>query len=213
MIKKIKTLTNLINEAFVLVLRTNTKDEGIETAKAAINGGCNIIEVTFTIPNADKVIEELIKDKNEDVVIGAGTVLDAETARIAILAGAEFIVSPSFDKETAKLCNRYGIPYIPGCFTPREINEARECGSDVIKLFPGSAFKPTIVKDLKAPIKGIAVMASGGVSFENMDEWFNNSCDIVSIGSAIIKLKEPAKIEAETRKYIERVKKLRMQRG
>lgn len=213
MIKKIKTLTNLINEAFVLVLRTNTKDEGIETAKAAIKGGCNIIEVTFTIPNADKVIEELIKDKNEEVVIGAGTVLDAETARIAILAGAEFIVSPSFDKETATLCNRYGIPYIPGCFTPREIKEARECGSDVIKLFPGSAFKPTIVKDLKAPIKGIAVMSSGGVSFENMDEWFNNSCDIVSIGSAIIKLKEPAKIEAETRKYIERVKKLRMQRG
>ena len=212
MIKKIKTLTNLINEAFVLVLRTNTKDEGIETAKAAIKGGCNIIEVTFTIPNADKVIEELIKDKNEEV-IGAGTVLDAETARIAILAGAEFIVSPSFDKETATLCNRYGIPYIPGCFTPREIKEARECGSDVIKLFPGSAFKPTIVKDLKAPIKGIAVMASGGVSFENMDEWFNNSCDIVSIGSAIIKLKDPAKIEAETRKYIERVKKLRMQRG
>ena len=213
MIKKIKILTNLINEAFVLVLRTNTKDEGIETAKAAIKGGCNIIEVTFTIPNADKVIEELIKDKNEEVVIGAGTVLDAETARIAILAGAEFIVSPSFDKETATLCNRYGIPYIPGCFTPREIKEARECGSDVIKLFPGSAFKPTIVKDLKAPIKGIAVMASGGVSFENMDEWFNNSCDIVSIGSAIIKLKDPAKIEAETRKYIERVKKLRMQRG
>ena len=213
MIKKIKTLTNLINEAFVLVLRTNTKDEGIETAKAAIKGGCNIIEVTFTIPNADKVIEELIKDKNEEVVIGAGTVLDAETARIAILAGAEFIVSPSFDKETATLCNRYGIPYIPGCFTPREIKEARECGSDVIKLFPGSAFKPTIVKDLKAPIKGIAVMASGGVSFENMDEWFNNSCDIVSIGSAIIKLKDPAKIEAETRKYIERVKKLRMHRG
>ena len=213
MIKKIKTLTNLINEAFVLVLRTNTKDEGIETAKAAIKGGCNIIEVTFTIPNADKVIEELIKDKNEEVVIGAGSVLDAETARIAILAGAEFIVSPSFDKETATLCNRYGIPYIPGCFTPREIKEARECGSDVIKLFPGSAFKPTIVKDLKAPIKGIAVMASGGVSFENMDEWFNNSCDIVSIGSAIIKLKDPAKIEAETRKYIERVKKLRMQRG
>lgn len=213
MIKKIKTLTNLINEAFVLVLRTNTKDEGIETAKAAIKGGCNIIEVTFTIPNADKVIEELIKDKNEEVVIGAGTVLDAETARIAILAGAEFIVSPSFDKETATLCNRYGIPYIPGCFTPREIKEARECGSDVIKLFPGSAFKPTIVKDLKAPIKGIAVMASGGVSFENMDEWFNNSCDIVSIGSAIVNLKDPAKIEAETRKYIERVKKLRMQRG
>lgn len=213
MIKKIKTLTNLINEAFVLVLRTNTKDEGIETAKAAIKGGCNIIEVTFTIPNADKVIEELIKDKNEEVVIGAGTVLDAETARIAILAGAEFIVSPSFDKETATLCNRYGIPYIPGCFTPREIKEARECGSDVIKLFPGSAFKPSIVKDLKAPIKGIAVMASGGVSFENMDEWFNNSCDIVSIGSAIIKLKDTAKIEAETRKYIERVKKLRMQRG
>ena len=209
MIKKIKTLTNLINEAFVLVLRTNTKAEGIETAKSAIRGGCNVIEVTFTTPKADEIIEELIEGKNDDVVIGAGTVLDSETARIAILSGAEFIVSPSFDKETAILCNRYGIPYIPGCFTAREIKEARECGVDIIKLFPGSAFKPSIVKDIKAPIKGIAVMASGGVSFENMDEWFKNSCDIVSIGSALTKLKEPKKIEMETRKYIERVKSLR----
>lgn len=208
MIKKIKTLTNLLNEAFVLVLRTNTKAEGIEIAKAAINGGCNIVEVTFTIPKADEVIEELIKDKKEGVVIGAGTVFDAETARIAILSGAEFIVSPSFDKETAMLCNKYGIPYIPGCFTPREIMEARQYGSDIIKLFPGSALKPTIVKDIKSPIKGIGVMASGGVSFENMDEWFKNDCDIVSIGSAIVNLKDPTIVEEETRKYIERVKKL-----
>lgn len=210
MIKKIKTLTNLLNEAFVLVLRTNTKVEGIDIAKAAISGGCNIVEVTFTIPKADEVIEELIKDKKDGVVIGAGTVFDAETARIAILSGAEFIVSPSFDKETAMLCNKYGIPYIPGCFTPREIMEARQYGSDVIKLFPGSALKPTIVKDIKSPIKGIGVMASGGVSFENMDEWFKNDCDIVSIGSAIVNLKDPLKVEVETRKYIERVKKLRV---
>lgn len=209
MINKIKTLTNLINEAFVLVLRTNTKVEGINTAKAAISGGCNVIEVTFTTPGADEIIKELIEDKKDNVIIGAGTVLDSETARVAILSGAEFIVSPSFDKDTAILCNRYGIPYIPGCFTAREIKEARELGVDVIKLFPGSAFKPSIVKDLKGPIKGIAIMVSGGVSFENMDEWLDNGCDIVSIGSALTKLKEFNKIEEETKKYIERIKNLR----
>lgn len=211
MIKKIQTLTNLLNKAFVLVLRTNTKDEGIEVANAAINGGCEIIEVTFTIPKADEVITELVKDKKENVVIGAGTVFDAETARIAILAGAEFIVSPCFNPKTASLCNTYGIPYIPGCFTPKEILEAREYGVDVIKLFPGSAMKPSIVKDFKAPIKGIAVMASGGVSYENMSEWFKYGCDVISIGSAIVNLKDPVKIEQETKKYIDCVEKIRMQ--
>lgn len=206
MINKVETINNLVKEAFVLVLRTNTKAEGISVAKGAINGGCNVIEVTFTIPNANDVISELCESKLESVVIGAGTVLDAETARIAILAGAEFIVSPSFNKDTAIICNRYGVPYIPGCFTIREIVEARESGVDVVKLFPGSAFKPTIIKDIKAPIKGIGIMVSGGVSYDNISDWIENGCDVVSIGNAIVNLKDPIIIEKETRKYIERVR-------
>ena len=176
MISRVNTINAIEKEAFVLVLRTDTKEEGILVANAAIEGGCNVIEVTFTIPNAEDVIKELSSNKKKGLIIGAGTVLDSETARIAILAGAEFIVSPSFNKETAIICNRYGIPYIPGCFTVKEVVEARESGVDVIKLFPGSAFKPSIIKDIKAPIKGIGVMVSGGVSFDNMGEWFKNGC-------------------------------------
>ncbi|ATD55784.1 bifunctional 2-keto-4-hydroxyglutarate aldolase/2-keto-3-deoxy-6-phosphogluconate aldolase [Clostridium chauvoei] len=209
MINKVRVLSGLEKEAFVLVLRTDTCKDGIEVAKASIEGGCNVIEVTFTIPNASTVITELCKDKKDGVIIGAGTVLDSETARIAILAGAEFIVSPSFNKETAILCNRYGVPYIPGCFTVREIVEAKEMGADVIKLFPGSAFKPSIIKDFKAPIKGLSVMVSGGVSFDNMEDWFKNGCDVVSIGSAIVKLKDPKVVKEETRKYIDRVKEIK----
>ncbi|MDZ5000990.1 bifunctional 2-keto-4-hydroxyglutarate aldolase/2-keto-3-deoxy-6-phosphogluconate aldolase, partial [Clostridium perfringens] len=141
----------------------------------------------------------------EDAIIGAGTVLDSETARIAILAGAKFIVSPSFNRETSIICNRYGIPYIPGCFSVREVVEAREYGSDIVKLFPGSAFKPSIIKDIKAPIKGIGIMVSGGISYDNMSEWVSNGCDIISIGSSIVNLKDPVIIEKETRKYIERI--------
>lgn len=209
MIKKISRLKNIEKEAFVLVLRADSKKEGIDVAKAAINGGCKVIEVTFTIKDADEVIKALVSDKDEDVIIGAGTVLDAETARVAILKGAEFIVSPCFNKDTAIMCNRYGIPYIPGCFTVREIVEAREYGSDIVKLFPGSAFKPSIIKDIKAPIKDIGVMVSGGVSYDNISEWFKYGAEVVSIGSAITKLKDPEKIKKETEKYIKLVKDIK----
>ena len=209
MIKKISRLNSIEKEAFVLVLRADTAKEGIDVAKAAIDGGCKVIEVTFTIKDADEVIKTLVSDKNEDVVIGAGTVLDAETARVAILKGAEFIVSPCFSKETAIMCNRYGVPYIPGCFTVKEIVEARECGSDIVKLFPGSDFKPSIIKDIKAPIKDIGVMVSGGVSYDNISEWFKYGAEVVSIGSAITKLKDPEKIKKETEKYIKLVKDIK----
>ena len=209
MINKINKLVTIGKEAFVLVLRSDTTEEGIEIAKAAIGGGCKVIEVTFTIPNADEVIKNLVNDKNDDVLIGAGTVLDPETARLAILKGAEFIVSPYFNKETSIICNRYGVPYIPGCFTTKEIVEARESGVDVIKLFPGSAYSPSIVKDIKAPIKDIGVMVSGGVSYDNISEWFKCGAEMVSIGSAITKLKDPDKVKNETEKYINLVKELK----
>lgn len=208
MINKVNVLNKLLKNAFVLVLRTNTKEEGISIANAAIKGGCNVVEVTFTIPNANDVISELSKNNDKDIIIGAGTVLDSETARVAILAGAKFIVSPSFNKETAIICNRYGVPYIPGCFTVREVVEAREYGTDIVKLFPGSAFKPSIIKDIKAPIKGIGIMVSGGISYDNISEWIANGCDVISIGSSIVNLKDPVIVEKETRKYIERIKEI-----
>ena len=119
------------------------------------------------------------------MIIGAGTVLDAATARIAILAGAEFIVSPAFDKETAKLCNLYQIPYMPGCMTITEMTTAMQYGADIIKLFPGSAFGPSFVKAVKAPLPQANIMPTGGVSLDNMEEWFKNGVIAVGAGGKL----------------------------
>lgn len=149
MIEKIRTLNKITDVGVVAVVRANSIEEAEKISAACIEGGISAIEVTFTVPGADKVIASL-KEKfsEEELVVGAGTVLDSETARIAILAGAKYIVSPGFDLETAKLCNRYQIPYMPGCMTITEIIKAMEAGADVIKVFPGSAFGPSIIKDL-----------------------------------------------------------------
>ena len=145
MIKKIDILERIVDIGVVAVIRANSTKEAIKISESCIEGGIPAIEVTFTVNDADKVIREL-KDKfpNDKLIVGAGTVLDSETARVAILNGAEYIVSPSFDLETAKLCNRYQIPYMAGCMTITEIIRAMEAGVDIIKLFPGSAYGPSI---------------------------------------------------------------------
>ncbi|OHE45176.1 MAG: bifunctional 2-keto-4-hydroxyglutarate aldolase/2-keto-3-deoxy-6-phosphogluconate aldolase, partial [Tenericutes bacterium GWF2_38_8] len=140
---------------------------------------------------ASYVIEALAKTFTKDeLIVGAGTVLDSETARIAILAGAQYIVSPGFDLETAKLCNRYQIPYMPGCLTITEMIKAMEAGSDIIKLFPGSAFGPSYVKAVKGPLPQANIMPTGGVSLDNVSEWIKNGVVAVGVGG---ELTSPAK--------------------
>ncbi len=138
--KKLQTLMRLTDGGVVAVVRANTKEEAINISSACIEGGISGIEITFTVAEADSVIKELAKmhKDSQEVVIGAGTVLDEATARLAILAGAQFVVSPAFDGSVAKLCNRYQIPYLPGCMTITEIVQALEAGVDMVKLFPGS---------------------------------------------------------------------------
>ncbi|MGL5415472.1 MAG: bifunctional 2-keto-4-hydroxyglutarate aldolase/2-keto-3-deoxy-6-phosphogluconate aldolase [Clostridium sp.] len=205
--EKLKILNRLIESKFVLVLRAESKEKALEIARNSIEAGIKIIEVTFTIPQAEEVIKILVEEygKNSEIIIGAGTVFDSETSRIAILNGAKFIVAPTFSGETCKSCNRYGIPYIPGCFTPTEIITARESGVDIAKLFPGSAFSPKIIKDLKAPIRGIGIMVSGGVNYENMNEWFKNGADVISIGSAVTSIKDKDAMRKEVNKYIRKL--------
>ena len=152
MLRKGKILERLADIGIVAVVRGESVAEGVRISKACAKGGIPAIEVTYTVPGATEVIKALKEqDVNNEMIIGAGTVLDAATARIAILAGAEFIVSPAFDKETAKLCNLYQIPYMPGCMTITEMTTAMQYGADIIKLFPGSAFGPSFVKAVKAP--------------------------------------------------------------
>ncbi|GEK37000.1 MULTISPECIES: bifunctional 4-hydroxy-2-oxoglutarate aldolase/2-dehydro-3-deoxy-phosphogluconate aldolase [Enterococcus] len=186
--KKIEILSRLKNAGVIAVVRGKTSEEALNACHAIIKGGLTGIELTFTVPQADQVIKELLAtyQEREEIVIGAGTVLDAVTARLAILAGAEYIVSPCFDKETAELCNLYQVPYLPGCMTIDEIKTALKSGVDIVKLFPGSAFGPSIVSAFKAPMPQVNIMPTGGVSLENMQDWFDAGVVTVGVGGNLL---------------------------
>ena len=186
--KKVNILSKLRKAGVIAVVRGNSKNEVIKAVEAIIEGGMKGIELTFTVPHAEEIIAELVEkyQNHSDIVIGAGTVLDSVTARIAIMAGAEYIVSPSFDRETAEICNLYQIPYLPGCMTITEMKEALKAGVDIIKLFPGSAFGPSIVKAFKAPLPHLNIMPTGGVSLENMGDWFKAGVVAVGVGGNLL---------------------------
>lgn len=186
--KKTAILNKLENAGVIAVVRGETVEEAIKASNAIVKGGITGIELTFTVPNADHAIAELAANYKKDptIVIGAGTVLDAVTARLAIMAGAEFIVSPCFDKETAKICNLYQIPYLPGCMTITEMKTALTYGADIVKLFPGSAFGPSIVKAFKAPLPHLNIMPTGGVSLANMQDWFAAGVVAVGVGGNLL---------------------------
>ncbi|NMD72313.1 bifunctional 4-hydroxy-2-oxoglutarate aldolase/2-dehydro-3-deoxy-phosphogluconate aldolase [Bacillus sp. DNRA2] len=212
--KKINILSKLTECGVVAVVRAESKEEAVAISEACVNGGVNGIEITLTVQNADEVINELssLYKNNDKVVVGAGTVLDFATARIAILSGAEFIVSPAFDEETAKLCNLYGIPYMPGCMTITEMKRALEAGVDIVKLFPGSAFGPDFVKAVKAPLPQVNIMPTGGVDLDNIGQWIKNGCVAVGVGGNLVAPAKNGDFEAITeyaKQYIAKVQEAR----
>lgn len=213
MIEKLETLKKITDIGVVAVIRTENAEMAEKTSKACIDGGIPAIEVTFTVPGADKVITSLkSKFTKDQLIVGAGTVLDSETARMAILAGAEYIVSPGFDLETVKLCNRYQIPYMAGCMTITEMIKAMEAGADVIKLFPGDAFGPSMVKNIKAPLPQVPIMPTGGVSLENVEEWIKNGCIAVGVGGKLTAGAKTGNYDEVTRiakLFVEKVKAAR----
>ena len=179
-IKKIKDV------GVVAVVRANTADEAKKITEACMKGGVPAIELTFTVPGAHKVIEELAAYyNNDDIILGAGTVLDPETARIAILSGAQYVVSPYFDEATIKLCNRYAVPCMPGCMTIHDVVKSLELGCDIIKLFPGDAFGPGMVKAIKGPIPQANIMPTGGVDVNNVADWIKAGVVAVGAGSSL----------------------------
>ena len=182
--KKFDVLNRIASVGVVAVVRANSEEEAVNISAACIKGGVPAIEVTFTVPGADQVIKTLKKTFSDDeLIVGAGTVLDSETARIAILAGAEYIVSPGFDLESAKLCNRYQVPYMPGCMTITEIVRAMEAGCDIVKLFPGSLPGASYVKAVKGPLPQANIMPTGGVNLNNVQDWINAGVVAVGTGS------------------------------
>lgn len=165
------------------IVRTDDSSQAARIVEACAQGGASAIEITFTVPAAAGIIEDLAKRYPADqIALGAGTVLDPETARIAILAGARFVVSPSLNTATARLCNRYQIPYLPGAGTIREIVEAMESGAHIIKIFPGETLGPAFVKAAKAPLPQASLMPTGGVSIENAAEWIQAGSVALGVG-------------------------------
>jgi 2-dehydro-3-deoxyphosphogluconate aldolase/(4S)-4-hydroxy-2-oxoglutarate aldolase len=180
---KLKVLEKIVGSGLVAVVRAESSDQAARIAEACARGGVGAIEVTFTVPGAAAVIADLVKTyKSGEILIGAGTVLDPETARAAILVGAQFVVSPSLNASTARLCNRYQIPYMPGAGTIREVVEAMECGADIVKAFPGEILGPAFVKAVTGPLPQASLMPTGGVSLENVGEWIEAGSVAVGVG-------------------------------
>lgn len=213
--EKQQVLTKMTESGLVAVVRANNADEAIRISDACLEGGCSAIELTFTVPGAHKVIEALAtKYTKGEMLLGAGTVLDSETARTAILSGANFVVSPGFNEDAAKLCNRYAVPYLPGCMTITEVLRAMECGADIVKIFPADLFGPAIIKDIKGPLPHAKMMPTGGVDVSNVDQWIKAGAVAVGAGSSLTagaKTGDYAKITQTAKEFIARIKEARGQ--
>jgi 2-dehydro-3-deoxyphosphogluconate aldolase/(4S)-4-hydroxy-2-oxoglutarate aldolase len=180
--QKLKDLGRILDMGIVAVVRAESPDQAIRIAEACKEGGINAIEITFTVPGAAAAIESVVKRFKDEVIAGAGTVLDPETARIAILSGARFVVSPSLNAETARLCNRYQVPYMPGAASVRDIVDALECGAEIIKLFPGETLTPAFIKACKGPLPQASLMPTSGVSIDNIAGWIQAGAVAVGVG-------------------------------
>ncbi|VED33784.1 2-dehydro-3-deoxyphosphooctonate aldolase [Staphylococcus warneri] len=211
--KKMQTLNRLHDNYLVAVVRGKSKADAIAAVEHMIDGGIYNIEITFTTPQAEEVIQHLSQHViDENVVIGAGTVLDSTTVRLAILNGAEYVVSPHFDPEIAKMCNRYAVPYLPGCGSVTEIVQAMETGVDLVKLFPGDLLGANFIKNVHGPIPQIELMPSGGVSLDNLEDWYRKGAFAVGIGSALVKNAKDGKdsvIKENTEKFVGKFKTIR----
>jgi 2-dehydro-3-deoxyphosphogluconate aldolase/(4S)-4-hydroxy-2-oxoglutarate aldolase len=212
---KLKVLSRVIESGLVAIVRTDSPDQAARIADACAQGGVAALEITFTVPNAAAVISDLARRyQPEQMVIGAGTVLDPETARVAILAGAQFLVSPAVNPETARLANRYQVPYMPGADNVRDVIEAMECGADIIKVFPGEVLGPEFIKAVKAPLPQASLMPTGGVSIENAATWIKAGACALGVGGNLIaaaKTGDFASITALAKRFIEAIRGARQQ--
>ncbi|WP_066649929.1 bifunctional 2-keto-4-hydroxyglutarate aldolase/2-keto-3-deoxy-6-phosphogluconate aldolase [Christensenella timonensis] len=212
--KKSEVLKRLIDSGIVAVVRAEDAEEAMKICEACRKAGIVGIELTFTVPGAVDVIKELAnKYTSEEIIVGAGTVLDSETARAAILAGANYIVSPCLDLETIKLCNRYQIACMPGAMTIKEVVECMEAGADIVKVFPGNLFGPAMIKAIKGPLPQAMLMPTGGVNADNCAEWIRAGCVAVGAGgdlTAGAKTGDYDKITEVGKKMIEAIAAARM---
>jgi 2-dehydro-3-deoxyphosphogluconate aldolase/(4S)-4-hydroxy-2-oxoglutarate aldolase len=209
-----KHLQRVIDCGIVAVVRFSDPGPLVEVVKALAEGGVTVAEVTFTVPNALDVIREAKQQLGDRVLLGAGTVLDPETARAAMLAGAEFIVAPSLNIEVIKLCRRYDKLVMPGAFTPTEVVTAWEAGADIVKVFPAEIVGPAFFKALKGPLPQVKLMPTGGVDLTTAADFLKAGAVCLGIGSQLVEPKAVAsgdfsRITQLARQYVEIVKQYR----
>lgn len=210
--RKEQVLSRMKEECLVAVIRAKNRGQGEKVVEAVIEGGIHFIEITMTMDEGNP-IEFLAamaeKYRNDDrIVIGAGTVLDPETARAVILAGANYVVSPGLNLDTIKLCNRYRVPMLPGVMTPMEAITALEAGCDVIKLFPGNILGPAAISSFRGPLPQGNFMPSGGVDVDNVDKWIKAGAYAVGTGSSLTKGAKTgdfAAVTAKAKEFVEAV--------
>ena len=178
-------LSELKANGIVAVVRGKSHEEARGYMEACLRGGIKSLELTYTIPNVCELIKEY--SSHTEALIGVGSVLNAKMASDAIEAGAKYVVSPGYSEEVDKVCKEMQVLYLPGCMTVSEIMKAMDAGNKMIKLFPGDVFGAKYVKAIKAPIPNVEIMPTGGVSVDNIEEWFANGVSCVGVGSSLIK--------------------------
>jgi 2-dehydro-3-deoxyphosphogluconate aldolase/(4S)-4-hydroxy-2-oxoglutarate aldolase len=212
--QKAEVLSALRGIGLVPVLRAESEEQALQLASAIAAGGVTVLEVTMTVPGAIRVMGRLAKER-PDILVGAGTVLDPETARMCILEGAQFVVSPALNLKTIDMCHRYGVAVLPGALTPTEIVTAWEAGADVVKVFPASALGGAkYLKSIKAPLPQVELIPTGGVSLATAAEFLEAGAFALGVGADLVDLKAivkgtPETITENARKYLAIVRSVR----
>lgn len=210
---KNESLKRIKNTGIVAVIRAENPKKAIKIADAVKAGGLKSIEITMTVPGAIDVIKELANNYSiDEILIGAGSVLDAQTARLCILAGAEYIVGPTLNEDMIKMANRYQKVVMPGAMSVTEVQKAMELGADVVKIFPASLFGPKIIRAIKGPLPQAPLIPTGGVNLDNVTDWIKAGSFAVGVGSALVSGAKEGDFERITnnaKEFINKIKKAR----
>lgn len=214
MTSKKDAVTRIVESGVVAVIRAPRGELLADVAEALLAGGVEVMEVTFTVPRALQVLEQVAQRLGDKILLGAGTVLDAETARAALLAGAEFIVSPTVNLDVIRLCRRYDKAVLPGAFTPTEVLTAWEAGADIVKIFPSDVTGPAYIKALRGPLPHVRMMPTGGVNLETAAAFLRAGACALGVGGSLVEPKAVAagdlkRIESLARQYIQIVQESR----
>ncbi len=211
-------LRRVLDTGIVSIIRAKSGDQLVNVAKALYEGGIDVIEVTFTVPGVLDIIAAVKKALGDKILLGAGTVLDPETGRAAILAGAEFLVTPTINTDVIRMCNRYSKVIMPGGFTPTEILTAWDAGADIVKVFPAEIGGPPFLKAVHGPLPHVRLLPTGGVNLETLPAFLKAGACAVGLGSQLVEAKavesgDMARITSLAQQYVGLVKKTRQEMG